>query len=74
MLKLLLVTLLGVNSNLKLFSCRMLKVSSGTDYAEKDYYVYDFALPMLLINVLYYGQTQYLKNWLNMPAQTVYDT
>ena len=52
----------------------MLKVSSSTDYAEKDYYVYDFALPMLLINVLYYGQTQYLKNWLNMPAQTVYDT
>ena len=32
--------------------------------AEKDYYVYDFALPMLLINALYYGCTKYLKNWL----------
>lgn len=32
--------------------------------SEKDYYVYDFALPMLLLNALYYGQTKYLKNWL----------
>ncbi len=32
--------------------------------SEKDYYVYDFALPMLLLNALYYGQTEYLKNWL----------
>lgn len=32
--------------------------------AEKDYYIYDFALPMLMLNALYYGQTQYLKSWL----------
>lgn len=31
---------------------------------EKDFYVYDFALPMLMINALYYGNTRYLKNWL----------
>ena len=32
--------------------------------AEKGYFVYDFALPMLLINAIYYGQTKYLKDWL----------
>ena len=32
--------------------------------AEKGYFVYDFALPMLLLNSLYYGQTKYLKDWL----------
>ena len=52
----------------------MLKVSSGTDYADKDYYVYDFALPMLLINVLYYGQTQYLKNWFNICPRKQFTT
>lgn len=31
---------------------------------DKGYYVYDFALPMLLINALYYGQSNYLKHWL----------
>jgi len=30
---------------------------------QKGYYVYDFALPMLLLNALYYGQTKYLKHW-----------
>ncbi len=34
--------------------------------AEKDYYVYDFALPMLLIHAIYYGETTYLKNWLKI--------
>lgn len=34
--------------------------------ADKDYYVYDFALPMLLINALYYGPTKYLKHWLSI--------
>lgn len=42
--------------------------------AEKDYYVYDFALPMLLINALYYGQTQYLKNWLNICPRKQFTT
>lgn len=32
--------------------------------AAKGYYVYDFALPMLLLNALYYGNTQYLADWL----------
>lgn len=30
------------------------------------YYVYDFALPMLLLNAIYYGQTKYLENWLTI--------
>lgn len=34
--------------------------------AEQDYYVYDFALPMLLIHAIYYGETTYLKNWLKI--------
>lgn len=32
--------------------------------AEKGFYVYDFALPMLLIHALYYGDSSFLKNWL----------
>lgn len=39
-----------------------------------DYYVYDFALPMLLINALYYGQTQYLKNWLTICPRKQFTT
>jgi sucrose phosphorylase len=45
--------------------------------AEKGYYVYDFALPMLLLNAIYYGDTQYLAKWLMMsPAHqfTTLDT
>ncbi|SCP98279.1 sucrose phosphorylase [Anaerobium acetethylicum] len=42
--------------------------------AEKDYYVYDFALPMLLINALYYGQTAYLKNWLEICPRKQFTT
>ncbi len=34
--------------------------------ADRDYYVYDFALPMLLINAIYYGNTEYLKHWLEI--------
>lgn len=41
---------------------------------EKDYYVYDFALPMLLIHALYYGQTQYLKNWLTICPRKQFTT
>ncbi|NJP40700.1 sucrose phosphorylase [Oscillospiraceae bacterium HV4-5-C5C] len=32
--------------------------------ARQGYYVYDFALPMLLLNALYFGQSAYLKHWL----------
>ncbi|HHV11531.1 MAG TPA: sucrose phosphorylase [Clostridiales bacterium] len=42
--------------------------------AEKDYYVYDFALPMLLINGLYYGKTQYLKHWLTICPRKQFTT
>ncbi|WMJ85877.1 sucrose phosphorylase [Anaerocolumna sp. MB42-C2] len=42
--------------------------------AEKDYYVYDFALPMLLIHALYYGKTEYLKNWLEICPRKQFTT
>ncbi|MFA9375971.1 MAG: sucrose phosphorylase [Lachnotalea sp.] len=41
---------------------------------EKEYYVYDFALPMLLINALYYGETKYLKNWLEICPRKQFTT
>lgn len=41
---------------------------------DRGYYVYDFALPMLLINALYYGQTQYLKNWLTICPRKQFTT
>ena len=41
---------------------------------EKGYYVYDFALPMLLINALYYGQTGYLKSWLEICPRKQFTT
>ena len=45
--------------------------------AEQGYFVYDFALPMLLIHALYYGEGKYLKHWLeNCPSKqfTTLDT
>ena len=42
--------------------------------ADKGYYVYDFALPMLLLNALYYGQSQYLKNWLTICPRKQFTT
>ena len=42
--------------------------------SEKGYYVYDFALPMLLINAIYYGQTQYLKHWLKICPRRQFTT
>lgn len=41
---------------------------------KKGYYVYDFALPMLLINAIYYGQTQYLKHWLDICPRRQFTT
>ena len=41
---------------------------------EKGYYVYDFALPMLLINALYYGQSQYLKHWMEICPRKQFTT
>ncbi|MCR5416262.1 MAG: sucrose phosphorylase [Pseudobutyrivibrio sp.] len=42
--------------------------------ASHDYYVYDFALPMLLLNALYYGQSQYLKHWLDICPRKQFTT
>lgn len=42
--------------------------------AEKGFMVYDFALPMLLINAIYYGKTTYLKNWLRICPRKQYTT
>lgn len=42
--------------------------------AEQDYYVYDFALPMLLLNALYYGGAQYLKHWLEICPRKQFTT
>lgn len=41
---------------------------------EQGYYVYDFAIPMLLINALYYGQTKYLKHWLEICPRKQFTT
>lgn len=40
----------------------------------QDFYVYDFALPMLLINALYYGQSRYLKHWLEICPRKQFTT
>lgn len=45
-----------------------------TRIADKDYYVYDFALPMLLINAIYYGKTEYLKHWLTICPRKQFTT
>jgi len=42
--------------------------------AERGYYVYDFALPMLLLNALYSGKKQYLVNWLNICPRRQFTT
>ena len=42
--------------------------------AERGYPVYDFALPMLLLNALYYGQSQYLRHWLEICPRSQYTT
>lgn len=41
---------------------------------EKDYYVYDFALPMLMLHALYYGDTKYLKHWLTICPRKQFTT
>lgn len=42
--------------------------------AERGYPVYDFALPMLLLNALYYGQSQYLRHWLEICPRQQFTT
>jgi sucrose phosphorylase len=45
-----------------------------TKIADQGYYVYDFALPMLLINAIYYGRTEYLKKWLEICPRKQFTT
>lgn len=42
--------------------------------AEKGYYTYDFALPMLLINAIYFGSAKYLKHWLSICPRRQFTT
>lgn len=42
--------------------------------AGKDFYVYDFALPMLLINAVYFGRTRYLKQWFKICPRKQFTT
>lgn len=42
--------------------------------ANQDYYVYNFALPMLLLNALYYGKTEYLKHWFEICPRKQFTT
>lgn len=41
---------------------------------KKGYYVYDFALPMLLLNAIYFGETRYLANWLKICPRKQFTT
>lgn len=45
-----------------------------TRIADKDYYVYDFALPFLLLNALYYGKSEYVKHWLTICPRKQFTT
>lgn len=42
--------------------------------AEQDYYVYDFALPMLVLHALYSGQAHRLVHWLNICPRKQFTT
>ncbi len=42
--------------------------------AEKDYYVYDFALPMLVLHALYGGTSKRLVNWLKICPRKQFTT
>lgn len=42
--------------------------------AQKGYWVYDFALPMLLLYAIYTGDCKYLKNWLKICPRNQFTT
>jgi sucrose phosphorylase len=42
--------------------------------AEKGYWTYDFALPLLVLNALYVGKTGYLKHWLRICPRKQFTT
>ncbi|MDE7186668.1 MAG: sucrose phosphorylase [Lachnospiraceae bacterium] len=41
---------------------------------EKDIYTYDFQLPMLILNAVYFGRTLYLKNWMKLCPRKQFTT
>ncbi len=41
---------------------------------EKDVYTYDFQLPMLILNAVYFGRTLYLKNWMKLCPRKQFTT
>lgn len=42
--------------------------------AQENYFVYDFALPMLMLNAIYYGNTKYLKHWFTICPERQFTT
>lgn len=44
------------------------------ELAERGYYVYDFALPMLLLHALYFGKVDYLKHWFDICPRNQFTT
>lgn len=42
--------------------------------AEKGFWIYDFALPVLVLNALYFGSGKYLKKWLEMSPKKQFTT
>lgn len=42
--------------------------------ADQGYWVYDFALPMLVLHSLYFGETKYLSHWFDICPRRQYTT
>lgn len=42
--------------------------------AQKGYWVYDFALPLLLLHALYFGNADYLKHWFDICPRNQFTT
>ena len=41
---------------------------------EKNVYTYDFQLPMLILNAVYFGRTLYLKDWMKLCPRKQFTT
>lgn len=41
---------------------------------EKNVFTYDFQLPMLILNAVYFGRSMYLKNWMNICPRKQFTT
>lgn len=42
--------------------------------ADRGHWIYDFALPMMLLHAVYSGQTRYLKHWLDISPRKQFTT